>query len=81
MNENYIGLSFDEQMEYILIDKYTHSKEDDMKLSKEDLENRKDIIATFLYDPFEKEPIERRPNLYRDLSQMIDETMKNDLVR
>lgn len=81
MNENYTGLSFDEQMEYVLIDKYTHSKEDDMKLSKEDLENRKDIIATFLYDPFEKEPIERRPSLYRDLSQMIDETMKNDLVR
>lgn len=81
LNEDYTGLSFDQQMEYLLIDKYTQFREDEMKLTKEDLENRKDIIATFLYDPFEKEPIERRPSLYRDLSQMIDESMKNDLVR
>ena len=42
LNENYTGLSFDQQMEYLLIDKYTQFREDEMKLTKEDLENRKD---------------------------------------
>lgn len=50
-------------------------------LSEEDKKNRADIIAIFLKDPYENEPIYKKPELYRNLSLMIDSTLANDLVR
>lgn len=57
----------------------TEAEEDG--LSDEDLKNRREIMATFHYDPFEKEPTEDKRKLYRNLVTMIDQTMSEDLVR
>ena len=51
------------------------------ELTEEDKQNRADIKKAFSYDPFETKPISQRPMLYRSLSQMIDPTLNNDLVR
>ena len=56
-------------------------KEGEDELTEEDKQNRADIKKAFSYDPFETKPISQRPMLYRSLSQMIDPTLNNDLVR
>lgn len=55
--------------------------ENDDSLTEEDLKNRREILATFHYDPFEKELPEDKKKLYRNLVTMIDQTMSEDLVR
>lgn len=50
-------------------------------LSDEDLKNRREILTVFHYDPFEKETVENKKKLYRDLVTMADPAMVDDLVR
>ena len=48
---------------------------------KEDAENRKKVIKIYRYDPFEFEPEEDKPGLYRDLVAMLDDAMEDDYVK
>lgn len=56
-------------------------KEGEDELTEDDKQNCNDIKKSFGYDPFESKPISQRSMLYRSLSQMIDPTLNNDLVR
>lgn len=80
-NENYKGKTFYKQLNKTAFLEFSSEKETDEILSDEDKQNRADIKRAFGYDPFETKPIESRPMLYRSLSQMIDPTLNNDLVR
>ena len=57
------------------------SVKEEEELNDEDLKNRREILATFHCDPFEKESVEDKKKLYRNLVTMIDQTMSEDLVR
>lgn len=57
------------------------SDEKKVVLTDEDLANRRNILQFFHYDPFEKDPIEDRKQLYRDLTTLIDESMASDLPK
>ena len=57
------------------------SSEGNIALTEEDLVNRRNILQFFHYDPFEKDPIEDRKQLYRDLTTLIDESMASDLPK
>ena len=52
-----------------------------MTFSEEDKKNRSAVIACFVDDPFKDDPLETQPKSYRDLNNMIDETMATDPVR
>ena len=56
-------------------------KDLELTLSKEDKMHRSKILAVYLYDPFEKYPVEERPGLYRSLFMMLDENIETDLPR
>lgn len=48
---------------------------------KEDTENRKKVIKTYRYDPFEFEDEGDKKGLYRDLVAMLDDAMEDDYVK
>ena len=52
-------------------------------LSKEDRIHRGKVLATYLYDPFENYPPEEKPNLYRSLFMMLEDSdsIAQDLTR
>lgn len=56
-------------------------KEEVMTFSEEDKKNKSAVIACFIDDPFKDQPIKDQPALYRNLNNMIDETMATDPVR
>ena len=69
----------------ILLDNQINSAKsvnsENVTLTEEDLANRRNILQFFHYDPFEKDPIEDRKQLYRDLTTLIDESMASDLPK
>ena len=50
-------------------------------LSEDDKRNRQQILNIIGYDPFEKNPIEDKPQLYRDLTGMLTDSMRKDIPR
>lgn len=80
-NEEYKGKTFYKQLSRPCFVKMSSLKEEEDELTEEDKQNRNDIKKAFGYDPFDTKPISQRPMLYRSLSQMIDPTLNNDLVR
>lgn len=80
-NEEYKGKTFYKQLSRSYFIKMSSLKEEEDELTEEDKQNRNDIKKAFGYDPFDTKPISQRPMLYRSLSQMIDPTLNNDLVR
>lgn len=80
-NEEYEGKTFYKQLSRPCFVKMSSLKEEEDELTEEDKQNRNDIKKAFGYDPFDTKPISQRPMLYRSLSQMIDPTLNNDLVR
>ena len=80
-NEEYKGKTFYKQLSRPFFVKMSSFKEGEDELTEDDKQNRADIKKAFSYDPFETKPISQRPMLYRSLSQMIDPTLNNDLVR
>ena len=80
-NEEYCNRSFCKQLSRSVFIKMASFKEGEDELTEDDKQNRNDIKKSFGYDPFESKPISQRSMLYRSLSQMIDPTLNNDLVR
>lgn len=50
-------------------------------LSEENRKDRQQIINIIGYDPFDKHPIEDKPQLYRDLTGMLTDNMRKDIPR
>ena len=50
-------------------------------LPEESRRDREQIIKIIGYDPFEKHPIEDKPQLYRDLTGMLTDSMRKDIPR
>lgn len=50
-------------------------------LSEDDKRNRQQILNIIGYDPFEENPIEDKPQLYRDLTGMLTDNMRKDIPR
>lgn len=50
-------------------------------LSEDDKRNRQQILNIIGYDPFEKNPAEDKPQLYRDLTGMLTDSMRKDIPR
>lgn len=66
------------------MDNFEHIYSEEFKLLGLSEENRKDrqqIINIIGYDPFEKNPIEDKPQLYRDLTGMLTDNMRKDIPR
>ena len=79
--EQYKNKTFYDQLDRASFVKASMLKESEETLTEDDKQNRSDIKKAFGYDPFENKPVDQRPMLYRSLSQMIDPTLNNDLVR
>ena len=79
--EEYKNKTFYDQLDRASFVKASMLKESEEALTEDDKQNRADIKKAFGYDPFETKPVDQRPMLYRSLSQMIDPTLNNDLVR
>ena len=79
--EEYKNKTFYDQLDRASFVKASMLKESEEALTEDDKQNRADIKKAFGYDPFETKPVGQRPMLYRSLSQMIDPTLNNDLVR
>ena len=52
-----------------------------LALTEDDKRNRQQIVNIIGYDPFEKNPIEDKPQLYRDLTGMLTDSMRKDIPR
>ena len=50
-------------------------------LPEESRKDREQIIKIIGYDPFEEHPIEDKPQLYRDLTGMLTDSMRKDIPR
>ncbi len=59
-----------------------YSKQRDLLgLDEDSKTNRIAILDIFGYDPFKNDPIEDRPQLYRDLAGMAQESMRKDIAK
>nr|DAT55139.1 MAG TPA: hypothetical protein [Caudoviricetes sp.] len=56
-------------------------EDEDVELNEEDLKNRREILMTFHFDPFEKESNKDKKQLYRDLVSMITDDLAEDLPK
>ena len=74
-------LHFFDQLKMNNFEKIYSESLDLLSLSDDDKKSRQQIIETFLYDPFKNEPIEDRPQLYRDLAGMTTEAMRKDVAK
>ena len=50
-------------------------------LPEESRKDREQIIKIIGYDPFEEHPLEDKPQLYRDLTGMLTDSMRKDIPR
>lgn len=59
----------------------TQKDDNETGLSEEDEKNRREIISIYHSDPFISETLEVRKQLYHNLTTMIDDSLREDLVR
>lgn len=52
-----------------------------LDLAPEDRKNRQQILSIVSYDPFAKEPLEDRPQMYRDLAGLLTDAMRRDIPK
>lgn len=52
-----------------------------LSLSPEDRKNRQQILGIVNYDPFADEPVEDRPQMYRDLAGLLTDAMRRDIPK
>lgn len=77
----FTGLTFFDQLK---MDNFEQIYSEELKLlalTEDDKRNRQQIINIIGYDPFEKNPLEDKPQLYRDLTGMLTDSMRKDIPR
>lgn len=70
--------------EQIRLENFNELCEEHLKtagLSDESRKDRQQIINIIGYDPFDKNPLEDKPQLYRDLTGMLTDSMRKDIPR
>lgn len=75
------GVTFFDQLK---MDNFEHIYSEEFAIAGLPEESRKDreqIIKIIGYDPFEENPIEDKPQLYRDLTGMLTDSMRKDIPR
>lgn len=77
----YNNLTFFDQIKFENFEEIYSESVMMLALSEDDKRNRQQIINIIGYDPFEKNPIEDKPQLYRDLTGMLTDNMRKDIPR
>ena len=77
----YEGLTFFSQLKRPNFEKIYSEDLSLLNLSEDDKKNRQQIINILGYDPFKNDPAEERPQLYRDLSGMLTDSMRKDIPK
>lgn len=77
----YQNLTFFEQLHRDNFDKIYSEEASLISFSEEDRKNRQVVIDVFSYDPFKNDKEEDRPQLYRDLAGMTNESMRKDIAK
>lgn len=70
--------------EQLRMDNFENIYNEDLTMSTLPEESRRDreqIIKIIGYDPFEETPLEDKPQLYRDLTGMLTDSMRKDIPR
>lgn len=75
------GLTFFDQLKMENFEQIYSEELKLLALTEDDKRNRQQIINIIGYDPFEKNPIEDKPQLYRDLTGMLTDNMRKDIPR
>lgn len=77
----YQGLSFFGQLRMDNFEKLYSEQYSLLDLDEEDKKNRQQVVDVFGYDPFREEKAEDRPQLYRDLVGMTNDSMRKDVAK
>jgi len=75
------GLTFFSQLKRENFEKVYSEDLTVLSLSAEDRKNRQQILSIVSYDPFEDEPAEDRPQMYRDLAGLLTDAMRRDIPK
>ena len=75
------GLTFFDQLKMENFEQIYSEELKLLALTEDDKRNRQQIVNIIGYDPFEKNPIEDKPQLYRDLTGMLTDSMRKDIPR
>lgn len=77
----FANLTFFDQIKMENFEKIYSEDFVELGLNEESRRDREQIIKIIGYDPFEKNPIEDKPQLYRDLTGMLTDSMRKDIPR
>lgn len=77
----YSGLTFFEQLKRENFEKIYTEDMSLLALSEEDKKNRMAVMDILSYDPFRDDDIADKPQLYRDLTGMLTESMRKDVAK
>ncbi len=75
------GLTFFDQLKMENFEQIYSEELKLLALTEDDKRNRQQIVNIIGYDPFEKNPVEDKPQLYRDLTGMLTDSMRKDIPR
>lgn len=74
-------LTFFDQIQYENFESVYGKAVVEVGLSEDSRRDRQQILNIIGYDPFEKNPIEDKPQLYRDLTGMLTDSMRKDVPK
>lgn len=77
----FIGKTFFDQLKIDNFERIYSEEVVTLGLPEESKKDREQIIKIIGYDPFENNPIEDKPQLYRDLTGMLTDSMRKDIPR
>ena len=80
-NPSLKGLTFFSQIKREGFEAAYAEELDALDLAPEDRKNRQQILSIVGYDPFLKEPLEDRPQMYRDLAGLLNDSMRRDVPK
>lgn len=80
-NPSLKGLTFFSQIKREGFEAAYADELDALDLAPEDRKNRQQILSIVNYDPFIKEPLEDRPQMYRDLAGLLNDSMRRDVPK
>lgn len=80
-NPSLKGLTFFSQIKREGFEAAYADELDSLDLAPEDRKNRQQILSIVSYDPFAKEPLEDRPQMYRDLAGLLTDAMRRDIPK
>lgn len=80
-NYNFKGLTFFDQIHEDNFEQIYSEELTLLTLTEDDKKNRQQVIDILGYDPFKDDDPEDRPQLYRDMTGMLTESMRKDVAK